>query len=149
MDIVDKIIKYRKINNISAREMSRRLDIDIAYMSRIENRKVEKISVQLLNKICKEINLNFLEELLNMYDSQEIKQLNKFGSYDFIDEKIIKKYLIKDSNNNTRLSIIKTLNGYKNNEINENELIGLLSEIFNTNVYEYLTEEEIKKITKQ
>ena len=148
MDIVDKIIKYRKINNISAREMARRLDIDIAYMSRIENRKVEKISVQLLNKICKEINLNFLEELLNMYDSKEIKKLNLFGNFDFIDDKVARKYLIKDDNSNRRLSILKILNGYKNNEINDYEILGLLSAIFNINAYDYLTKEEVKKITK-
>lgn len=152
MKLVEKIKEYRQKNEISQRELARRLNIDSAYMTRIENNKIDKISIKLLNKICNELQLNFLQELIDMYNSDEINLLNVFQNindvYNFIDKKTIKKYSIIDENENERLSIINVLNGYKNNEIDENQMIGILSTIFNTNVYNLLTKQELEKIKK-
>ena len=139
-EVANLLIEYRKKENISQRELARRLEVDNAYIARIENGTIKKLS----------INLFELLQISN-YTGEEIEILQVFGDNindfcNFVDDEIIKQYLIKDENGNIRISIIKILDDYKKEKININKTLGLLSCSINKNIYNYLTEKEIKKL---
>lgn len=151
-EVANLLIEYRKKENISQRELARRLEVDNAYIARIENGTIKKLSINLLGKISKELDISFFELLqISNYTGEEIEILQVFGDNindfcNFVDDEIIKQYLIKDENGNIRISIIKILDDYKKEKININKTLGLLSCSINKNIYNYLTEKEIKKL---
>lgn len=145
------LIEYRTKNKISQRELAKKLDVDNAYINRIEKGIIKKLSINFIYKISKELNMNYFDLLYKVgytHDDLEINNLltNFNDVFKFVDDKLIENYLTIDENGNQRVSILKVLNGYKNNKINEKETLGLLSWLLSKNMYNYLTEEEIKGI---
>ena len=145
------IIEYREKNKISQRELAKRLEVDNAYITRIEKGIIKKVSINLLYKISQELKINFFDLLIiSKYSTEELEMngmLNNINDiYKFVNIDLIDKYSIKDEYDNKRISVIKILNGYKKEEINEKETLGLLSCLFGKNIYNYLTEEETNKI---
>jgi len=59
MDIGIKILKLRNSKNLSQPELSHRLGISQTALSEIETGKTKKIDFLLVNKICKEFNVDF------------------------------------------------------------------------------------------
>ena len=145
------IIEYREKNKISQRELAKRLEVDNAYITRIEKGVIKKVSINLLYKISQELKINFFDLLIiSKYSTEELEMngmLNNINDiYKFVNGDLIERYSIKDEYDNKRISVIKILNGYKKEEISEKETLGLLSCLFGKNIYNYLTEEETNKI---
>ena len=147
------IIEERKKLGISIRELARRLDIDNAYLSKIESGKIKKPSIKLLADISDELNISFFQLLISCYNLEELEMLNitnadiNLGN-NLIDEKLLNKMYFIDENGNKRISLKKTLNYYKDNKINEKETIGILSCIVNKNLFNYLSKNELNDMEK-
>ncbi len=64
------MLKYkRKKLGISQSELAKRLHVDRSYISRIENRKFNNVSVEFIRKISKELKLNPIDVFLFFYNS--------------------------------------------------------------------------------
>jgi len=64
------MLKYRRKKlGISQSEMAKRLDVDRSYISKIENRKFNNVSVEFIGKISKELKLNPIDVFLFFYNS--------------------------------------------------------------------------------
>ena len=62
------MLKYkRKKLGISQSELAKRLHVDRSYISRIENRKFNNVSVEFIRKISKELKLNPIDVFLFFY----------------------------------------------------------------------------------
>lgn len=150
--IANIIIENREKLGISQRELAKKLNIDSAYMSRIEQGKIKKISIKLLIDISNKLKISFIDLLFKSYTHEEIEALGVFNNineaFNFVNDDIIEKVTIKDENNNQRISLFKTLNLYKNNELDIKNTIGLLCCLTNKNLFNYLTENELKDIQK-
>ena len=144
------IIESREKEKLSQRELARRIDIDNAYISRIEKGEIKKPSIIILMKLSKELKINFINLLFMTYTSDEINAIGVFNNindvFNFVDDETIEKVTIIDENDNKRISIVKMLEKYKKNEIDTNKFLGLLSCITNKNFYDYLTQEEMEKL---
>ena len=144
------IEEKRKKVGISQRELARRINIDNAYISKIEKGEIKKPSINILYKICTELKINFLQTLLDTYENNELEAIGFFNNineaFNFINNETLEKVLIKDKNQNIRISLIKILELYKNNLLNEKETISLLSCLTNKNLFDYLTNSEINKL---
>lgn len=63
------MLKYsRKKLGISQAELAKRLNVDRSYISRIENRKFDNVSVEFIRKISKELKLNPVNVFLFFYN---------------------------------------------------------------------------------
>ncbi len=146
------IIKKRQELGISQRELARRLNIDSAYMSRIEQGKIKKISIKLLIDISDKLKIDFIDLLFMSYSHEEIEILGIFHdlneAYNFVSDEIVDKVVIIDENNNSRISLLKILELYKDNKLNTKNTIGLLSCLTNKNLFNWLTQAEKKEIEK-
>ena len=147
------IINKRKQMKISRRELARRIEVDQAYLSRIEKDEIDKPSVKILFNLCKELNLSFIDLLFKCYNYIEIETLGVFNNineiFSFVDDSIIKTVTIVDKNGNDKISLKKTLDLFKDNKIDIKNTIGLLSCITNKYLIDYLTKEEIMEIEKK
>lgn len=64
------MLKYkRKKLGISQSELAKRLHVDRSYISRIENRKFNNVSMEFIRKISKELKLNPIDVFLFFYNS--------------------------------------------------------------------------------
>lgn len=64
------MLKYkRKKLGISQSELAKRLNVDRSYISKIENRKFNNVSVEFIGKISKELKLNPIDVFLFFYNS--------------------------------------------------------------------------------
>lgn len=64
------MLKYRRKKlGISQSELAKRLDVDRSYISKIENRKFNNVSVEFIRKISKELKLNPIDVFLFFYNS--------------------------------------------------------------------------------
>lgn len=64
------MLKYkRKKLGISQSELAKRLHVDRSYISRVENRKFNNVSVEFIRKISKELKLNPIDVFLFFYNS--------------------------------------------------------------------------------
>ena len=62
------MLKYsRKKLGISQLELAKRLNVDRSYISKIENRRFNNVSVEFIRKISKELKLNPIEVFLFFY----------------------------------------------------------------------------------
>ncbi|MDU4979423.1 MAG: helix-turn-helix transcriptional regulator [Clostridium celatum] len=62
------MLKYkRKKLGISQSELAKKLHVDRSYISRIENRKFNNVSVEFIRKISKELKLNPIDVFLFFY----------------------------------------------------------------------------------
>lgn len=64
----DLIKEYRQKQNLSIRELARRIDVDISYISRMEKNAHSSPSFTILVRLAKELELDF-EELLRLFDT--------------------------------------------------------------------------------
>jgi transcriptional regulator with XRE-family HTH domain len=63
------MLKYkRKKLGISQSELAKRLHVDRSYISKIENRKFNNVSVEFIRKISKELKLNPIDVFLFFYN---------------------------------------------------------------------------------
>ena len=63
------MLKYkRKKLGISQSELAKRLHVDRSYISKIENRKFNNVSVEFIRKISKELKLNPIDVCLFFYN---------------------------------------------------------------------------------
>lgn len=151
-EIAKTIIKYREDNNLSQRQLAKKLKIDNSYIARIENGEVKKLSIPFLIKLSEETKINIdilMAKSSYSYREIEVLGINKtdINMYEcFASNKLIKNYLIKDEYENTRISVLKIMEAYKKDEINIEQTLGLLSCMLSENMYDYLTKEEIKKL---
>lgn len=131
---VNSFIKEKRIEqNISQRELAKRLNVSKSYINKIEAGISKKPNYLILLDLCKELKLNFEEQLYLFYEyNYSDRELNKIGlmeSKEFVGIKgtdRINEYTTK-YNDNDYIDIIKVLKGYKNNKLNEAEVIGLIS----------------------
>ena len=149
--LAEIIIENREKNKMSQRELARKINLNNAYLSRIENGEIKQPSVNIIMKISNELKLDTLELLFMTYSKEEIEIMGVLGNnindvYHFVSEEELKNISITDKNENIRISIIKMLDQYKKGNIDERIVLGILSTITNKNFYNYLTEEELKKI---
>ncbi len=151
-EIAKIIIEYREKNNLSQRELAKRLNIDNSYIARIENGEVKKLSLSFLIKLSKETNINvdtLMAKSSYSYRDIEVLGLNKadINMYEnFATNKLINSFLINDENGNTRISLLKIMEAYKNDKINIEQTLGLLSCMLSENMYDYLTKAEIERL---
>lgn len=147
------IIDKREKMKLSRRELARRIDVDQAYLARIEKGEVEKPSIKILLNLCEELNINFIKLLFKTYNHTEIETLGIFNNinevFNFVDDSTIEKVIIKDKNDNERISLKKILDLFKEDRLDMKNTIGLLCCLTNKNLIDYLTEEEIMEIEKK
>lgn len=60
MDVGTRIQELRKINNMTAKELSKRIDVSPSFVSAIENNST-KLSLATLNHICGELGVTLSE----------------------------------------------------------------------------------------
>lgn len=144
-----EFLKYIRLeNNLSQRELANKINISKSYINKMENGEVKKPNIIILTKIAKELNTSFNDLILKTnYTEEEMTALQTFGNintwFNILGEEREKEFSIIDENGNERISIIKLLDAYKNNDITTNEILGLLSIVLNTNVYNYISQKEI------
>lgn len=146
------IIENREKLKISRRELAKKIGIDHNYLARIEKGIIKKPSIKILFNISKELKIDFQDLLLKTYDIFELERLESFKSIINVinlDPKVVEKVEMIDKNKNIRISLLKILNLYKENSLNINETICLLSCLTNKNMYDYLTEDELNIIKKE
>lgn len=144
------IKEIRKQKGISQRELGRRTGISKSYIQTIEAGKNKKPSIIILLKICNELDANFFDLVYKAgYTQQELDSMgtinNISGHFNITGSDKEKKYTIIDENKNERISIIKILNGYKNNNLNLSETLGLLSILLNENIIDYISTKELEE----
>lgn len=62
------MLKYRRKKlGISQSELAKRLDVDRSYISKIENRKFNNVSIEFIRKLSKELKLNPIDVFLFFY----------------------------------------------------------------------------------
>jgi transcriptional regulator with XRE-family HTH domain len=62
------MLKYRRKKlGISQSELAKRLDVDRSYISKIENRKFNNVSIEFIRKLSKELKLNPVDVFLFFY----------------------------------------------------------------------------------
>ncbi|MDB2087625.1 helix-turn-helix domain-containing protein [Clostridium paraputrificum] len=59
----------RKKLGISQLELSKKLNVDRSYLSRIENRKFSNVNMEFVRKISKELKLDPVDVFLFFYDT--------------------------------------------------------------------------------
>ena len=132
---IGNLIKQkREVKNISQRELARRINIDNATISKIENGNIEKPSLEVIFKISKELNIS-IYKLMKYSDYKDIERLVYISKFD----EIYQNELLQDINKNILKSIIsviddrasidihKVLEQFKKNKINEEETIKLIT----------------------
>lgn len=146
------IIEQRKKMELSRRELARRIGVDQAYLSRIEKGEVGKPSIKILMSLSEELNIDFITLLFKTYEHEEIEMLGIFNNinevFNFVDNDVIEKVIVKDENNNYRISLKKILDLFKEDKLDIRNTIGLLSCLTNKNLINYLTKKEILEIEK-
>lgn len=137
----------REAKGISQRELARITGVDNAAISRIEKGNIYKPNYLLLTKIAKELNIDLLNLVLTAnYSLEEAKSLGLCGVsayFKCVGFDRINEFTIKDTSDNIRLSYIKILNGYKEGKLNIRECTGLLCYVLDTDIRDYLTDEEL------
>lgn len=135
MNTLAELIKYnRQKKQISQRELAKRIKIDNATISRIENGAVKKPSIDILIKLSNELDINFTK-LLNLceYNTNEIIKFMdikpKAYKTEFllnnIDCEKTQEYLVRDEDFEY-IDIIKVLNGYKKGKLTDKEAVTLI-----------------------
>lgn len=132
---IGNLIKQkREEKNISQRELARRINIDNATISKIENGNIEKPSLEVIFKISKELNIS-IYKLMKYSDYKDIERLVYISKFD----EIYQNELLQDINKNILKNIIsviddrasidihKVLEQFKKNKINEEETIKLIT----------------------
>ena len=127
------IKETRTKKSLSQRELAKKINVDNATISRIENGSIKKPSIDILIKLSTELNID-TNILLNMceYNIQEILKLikpNQIG-YDisaisFINKDTLEEYLSLDRGVEY-IDVLKVLNGFKNEKLTIEETIGLI-----------------------
>lgn len=151
MEKLNEIIKEnREKKRISQRELARRINVDNAFISRIEKGIIKKPNIVILTKLSKELDINMYDILEKAnYNEEEIKLYNIFNNisffFDIEGEEKKNNVSIIDKNNNQIISIIKVLEEFKKNNLTLKEALGLLSIQLNINILEYIPQEEIEK----
>lgn len=133
---LSKLIKEkRESNNLSQRELARKINIDNATLSRIEKGLVKKPDFEILFKISRELKIDLVNllKLANYSDMEMLVKLSKIDAFydqtyliEKVDESKINKVLIA-KNNEVFIDVRKVLNCYKNNEITAEEAIRLIN----------------------
>lgn len=127
------IKETRTKNNLSQRELARKIGIDNATISRIENGSIKKPAIDILIKLSNELNID-INILLNLceYNVQEILKLitpnkinHNMAAFNFIDKDKLQEYLSLDGIFEY-IDILKVLNGFKNEKLTPEETIGLI-----------------------
>lgn len=149
-ELKDIIVNKRTEMKMSRRELARRINIDQAYLSRIEKGTIKKPSVIMLFKLCNQLKLNYWNILTTLYNEQEMDALSLSSNMNEIchlaNDELIEKVLIKDDFDNNRISIVKILELFKQDKLTLNETINLLSVLTNKFLIDGLTKEEYKKV---
>ncbi|MGJ7589099.1 helix-turn-helix domain-containing protein [Staphylococcus shinii] len=97
---IDKYIKavgeiireVRKSQNISSKEASEKLGISAPYYSRLENSKINKVSLSIISKLANNVNItlsDLLYEADNRVNSNHIKNIICYYDYEIQEEKLL------------------------------------------------------------
>lgn len=132
---LSELIKTRRIyKQLSQRELARKINVDNATISRIENGTIKKPTIDILIKLSSELEIDF-SKLLNLsgYDENEIikfmnirqKAYNKEFIINNFNNEELEEYLTQDKNYDY-IDIIKVLNGYKNGKLTAKKTIVLI-----------------------
>lgn len=136
IELCELIKNKRMSKELSQRELAKKINIDNATISRIENGTIKKPTIDILIKLSSELEINF-SELLNLtgYNQDEIikfmsmnirqKEYNREFIIDNIDDEKLEEYLIQDGKTDY-IDIIKVLNGYKSGKLTVKETIILI-----------------------
>lgn len=130
-----ELIKNSRIkNNLTQRELSRKINVDNATISRIENGSIKKPSFEILLKLSNELNIKFFELCeISGYETNEIlrvigatvKEYNELILLPILADIKLKEYISEDGINDY-IDIVKVLNGYKDNKLSKEEAVMLI-----------------------
>lgn len=120
---------------ISQRELARRINVDGATISRIENNLFKKVSVDILIGLSNQLNVDLQTLLkLNNYSIEEIENIFQMGYSNYNDILLLENLDIEDISKFTtykyhskNIDLLKVGNAFKNNEINDEEFITLIA----------------------
>lgn len=147
------IKKEREKKEYSQRELAKRIKVDNATISRIENGTIKKPSIDVLMKLSNEleIDINILFDLSG-YISQDIfkfanykhRSYTKENLLNYVSEEKLQKCL-SINENLEYIDIKKVLKNYKYGKLTENETIALITfcetiELYDENKITYISE---------
>ncbi|RKD31265.1 helix-turn-helix domain-containing protein [Thermohalobacter berrensis] len=128
-----KIRKYRKAKKLSTPELAKRLDVSTGLVNNIENGRNDVFKLELLLRICKELNVS-LGELLQS-NSFDIRDLS-------LQEDLIKMYKSQIQSNSTNIKYINK----KLNDIFSSYLAAIAKFDYNPEIIEYITNHILEEL---
>lgn len=126
----------REEKGFSQRELAKRINVDNATISKIENETTKKPSFDILMKLSKELEINMdklidlsgynIKELFNSITHNSIAYYNNDTLLNYVSEDKI-NICISKNENFKYIDINKILKNYKLNKLNEMETIALIT----------------------
>ncbi len=132
---LSNLIKNKRIEKgLSQRELAKKINVDNATISRIESGLINKISFDIVSKLSKELDIDFLTLFKSSkYTDEDLWEMANVGSkiykeyflLKYLNEEEIKKFSTVQ-NNMISIDIVKVLDAYKDNKIDKETAIQLI-----------------------